>query len=174
MPRRADITPRELEADPVYGVNGRLIGDDGKATLYNGRTGEAYDNPGTALVPAPASHRWVSSRAQCQHEPHTGVRAAMTSSVAGVTRILLRGDGTFVLRLASMVALAVISTLGPQNQGSREQVVITVPILVTVRVLCSHIESLSALGEFLAHSNTDNGASNAGNTDKANGTAPRA
>ncbi len=29
----------------VYGDNGRLIGSDGKATLYNGRTGEAYDNP---------------------------------------------------------------------------------------------------------------------------------
>ena len=29
----------------VYGDNGRLIGTDGKATLYNGRTGEPYDNP---------------------------------------------------------------------------------------------------------------------------------
>ncbi len=28
----------------TYGVDGRLIGPDGKATLYNGRTGEAYDN----------------------------------------------------------------------------------------------------------------------------------
>jgi DNA-directed RNA polymerase subunit beta len=28
-----------------YGQGGRLIQDDGKATLYNGRTGEAYDNP---------------------------------------------------------------------------------------------------------------------------------
>jgi DNA-directed RNA polymerase subunit beta len=28
-----------------YGVDGRLIGADGKATLYNGRTGEPYDNP---------------------------------------------------------------------------------------------------------------------------------
>ncbi len=28
-----------------YGIDGRLIGTDGKATLYNGRTGEAYDNP---------------------------------------------------------------------------------------------------------------------------------
>ncbi|MFM7062833.1 MAG: DNA-directed RNA polymerase subunit beta, partial [Actinomycetes bacterium] len=30
-----------------YGDGGRLIGDDGKVTLYNGRTGEAYDNPVT-------------------------------------------------------------------------------------------------------------------------------
>ncbi|HXW80844.1 MAG TPA: DNA-directed RNA polymerase subunit beta [Acidimicrobiales bacterium] len=28
-----------------YGDNGRLIGSDGKAELYNGRTGEPYDNP---------------------------------------------------------------------------------------------------------------------------------
>jgi DNA-directed RNA polymerase subunit beta len=28
-----------------YGQNGRLIGADGKAELYNGRTGEPYDNP---------------------------------------------------------------------------------------------------------------------------------
>ncbi len=28
-----------------YGNDGRLIGPDGKATLYNGRTGEPYDNP---------------------------------------------------------------------------------------------------------------------------------
>ncbi len=34
-------------AEPEYGVNGRLIGADGKATLYNGRTGEMYDNPVT-------------------------------------------------------------------------------------------------------------------------------
>jgi DNA-directed RNA polymerase subunit beta len=27
-----------------YGENGRMIGSDGKATLYNGRTGEPYDN----------------------------------------------------------------------------------------------------------------------------------
>ncbi len=32
-----------LEADSADGR--RLIGSDGKATLYNGRTGEAYDNP---------------------------------------------------------------------------------------------------------------------------------
>jgi DNA-directed RNA polymerase subunit beta len=29
----------------TYGDGGRLIGPDGKAVLYNGRTGEAYDNP---------------------------------------------------------------------------------------------------------------------------------
>jgi DNA-directed RNA polymerase subunit beta len=28
-----------------YGEHGRLIGTDGKAVLYNGRTGEPYDNP---------------------------------------------------------------------------------------------------------------------------------
>ena len=28
-----------------YGESGRLIGTDGKATLFNGRTGEPYDNP---------------------------------------------------------------------------------------------------------------------------------
>ncbi len=28
-----------------YGDHGRLIGPDGKAVLYNGRSGEAYDNP---------------------------------------------------------------------------------------------------------------------------------
>jgi DNA-directed RNA polymerase subunit beta len=30
--------------DTSFGDHGRLIGDDGKATLYNGRTGEPYDN----------------------------------------------------------------------------------------------------------------------------------
>ncbi len=30
--------------DASYGDGGRLIGPDGKATLYNGRTGETYDN----------------------------------------------------------------------------------------------------------------------------------
>jgi len=29
----------------AYGDHGRLIGSDGKAVLYNGRTGEPYDNP---------------------------------------------------------------------------------------------------------------------------------
>jgi len=29
----------------TYGDNGRLIGTDGKVVLYNGRTGEPYDNP---------------------------------------------------------------------------------------------------------------------------------
>ena len=28
-----------------YGANGRLIGSDGKSMLYNGRTGQPYDNP---------------------------------------------------------------------------------------------------------------------------------
>jgi len=32
---------------PEYGDGGRLIGLDGKTTLYNGRTGEPYDNPVT-------------------------------------------------------------------------------------------------------------------------------
>ncbi len=31
--------------DAGYGDGGRLIGTDGKTTLYNGRTGEPYDNP---------------------------------------------------------------------------------------------------------------------------------
>ena len=31
--------------DPRYGDGGRLIGANGKTTLYNGRTGEPYDNP---------------------------------------------------------------------------------------------------------------------------------
>jgi DNA-directed RNA polymerase subunit beta len=31
--------------DEQYGDHGRLIGADGKAVLYNGRTGEPYDNP---------------------------------------------------------------------------------------------------------------------------------
>ena len=39
-----NLTP---EASPEYGDGGRLIGQDGKVTLYNGRTGEAYDNPVT-------------------------------------------------------------------------------------------------------------------------------
>ena len=30
---------------PEYGDGGRLIQNDGKTTLYNGRTGEPYDNP---------------------------------------------------------------------------------------------------------------------------------
>ncbi len=36
-------TPRPLVLTTAD--NGRLIGTDGKATLYNGRTGEPYDNP---------------------------------------------------------------------------------------------------------------------------------
>ncbi len=36
--------------DPRYGDNGRLMQDNGKTTLYNGRTGEAYDNPITVGV----------------------------------------------------------------------------------------------------------------------------
>jgi DNA-directed RNA polymerase subunit beta len=31
--------------DPGYGDDGRLIGSDGKVTLYNGRNGQPYDNP---------------------------------------------------------------------------------------------------------------------------------
>ncbi|MCX7621096.1 MAG: DNA-directed RNA polymerase subunit beta, partial [Acidimicrobiales bacterium] len=37
-------------ADPRYGDGGRLIRPDGKAVLYNGRTGEPYDNPVTVGV----------------------------------------------------------------------------------------------------------------------------
>ncbi len=36
--------------DARYGDNGRLMQDNGKTTLYNGRTGEAYDNPVTVGV----------------------------------------------------------------------------------------------------------------------------
>ena len=36
--------------DARYGDNGRLMQDNGKTTLYNGRTGEAYDNPITVGV----------------------------------------------------------------------------------------------------------------------------
>jgi DNA-directed RNA polymerase subunit beta len=38
---------RPESAAPQYGDGGRLIGNDGKVTLYNGRTGEVYDNPVT-------------------------------------------------------------------------------------------------------------------------------
>ncbi|HNJ70307.1 MAG TPA: DNA-directed RNA polymerase subunit beta, partial [Microthrixaceae bacterium] len=41
----SNIEPESVRSD--YGNDGRLIGSDGKATLYNGRTGEAYDNPVT-------------------------------------------------------------------------------------------------------------------------------
>jgi len=37
------LTPEAPGTD--YGDHGRLIGTDGKATLFNGRTGQAYDNP---------------------------------------------------------------------------------------------------------------------------------
>jgi DNA-directed RNA polymerase subunit beta len=36
---------RPEAAGTDYGSSGRLIGTDGKATLFNGRTGEPYDNP---------------------------------------------------------------------------------------------------------------------------------
>ncbi|MDQ3304440.1 MAG: DNA-directed RNA polymerase subunit beta [Actinomycetota bacterium] len=36
------LHPEAVDAD--YGDGGRLIGTDGKTVLYNGRTGEAYDN----------------------------------------------------------------------------------------------------------------------------------
>ncbi len=36
------LHPESAVAD--YGAGGRMIGTDGKATLYNGRTGEPYDN----------------------------------------------------------------------------------------------------------------------------------
>ncbi len=39
------VEPESVRSD--YGNEGRLIGADGKATLYNGRTGERYDNPVT-------------------------------------------------------------------------------------------------------------------------------
>ncbi len=38
-----NLTPEAV--DPVYGDGGRLVGHDGKVMLYNGRTGEPYDNP---------------------------------------------------------------------------------------------------------------------------------
>ncbi len=37
------LHPEAVDAD--YGAGGRMIGPDGKTVLYNGRTGEAYDNP---------------------------------------------------------------------------------------------------------------------------------
>ena len=38
-----NLTPEAI--DSRYGDNGRLVQDNGKVTLYNGRTGETYDNP---------------------------------------------------------------------------------------------------------------------------------
>jgi DNA-directed RNA polymerase subunit beta len=38
-----ELTPESPGTD--YGNEGRLLGIDGKATLYNGRTGQPYDNP---------------------------------------------------------------------------------------------------------------------------------
>jgi DNA-directed RNA polymerase subunit beta len=38
-----NLTPEAV--DSRYGNGGRMVQDDGKVTLYNGRTGEAYDNP---------------------------------------------------------------------------------------------------------------------------------
>jgi DNA-directed RNA polymerase subunit beta len=43
-----NLTPEST--DPRYGDNGRLIQRNGKTTLFNGRTGEAYDNPITVGV----------------------------------------------------------------------------------------------------------------------------
>jgi len=43
-----NLTPEST--DPRYGDGGRLIQPDGKQTLYNGRTGEPYDNPITVGV----------------------------------------------------------------------------------------------------------------------------
>ena len=43
--RRSSRTSRPESQYPEYGDDGRLIQNDGKTTLYNGRTGEAYDNP---------------------------------------------------------------------------------------------------------------------------------
>ncbi len=43
-----NLTPEAT--DNRYGDNGRLIQSDGKTTLYNGRTGEAYDNPVTVGI----------------------------------------------------------------------------------------------------------------------------
>jgi DNA-directed RNA polymerase subunit beta len=41
----SNLRPESQYAE--YGDGGRLIGTDGKVTLYNGRTGEPYDNPVT-------------------------------------------------------------------------------------------------------------------------------
>jgi len=41
----SNVRPESVRSD--YGVDGRLIGTDGKVTLFNGRTGEKYDNPVT-------------------------------------------------------------------------------------------------------------------------------
>ena len=43
-----NLTPEAT--DTRYGDNGRLIQSDGKTTLFNGRTGEAYDNPVTVGI----------------------------------------------------------------------------------------------------------------------------
>jgi DNA-directed RNA polymerase subunit beta len=43
-----NLTPES--SDVRYGDNGRLIQRNGKTTLFNGRTGEAYDNPITVGV----------------------------------------------------------------------------------------------------------------------------
>ena len=43
-----NLTPEATDAR--YGDGGRLIQENGKTTLYNGRTGEAYDNPITVGI----------------------------------------------------------------------------------------------------------------------------
>ena len=45
--RRSSRTSRPSRTTPSTATNGRLIQNDGKTTLYDGRTGEPYDNPVT-------------------------------------------------------------------------------------------------------------------------------
>ena len=47
-----NLTPEatDFEGKALYGDNGRLIQNNGKTTLFNGRTGEQYDNPITVGI----------------------------------------------------------------------------------------------------------------------------
>jgi hypothetical protein len=48
-------------------------------------------------------------------------------------------------------------------------IIIAVPVLVTFRVLCGHINALSGIGEFLAESNGSNGSEAAPAPETASG-----
>ncbi len=125
----------------------------------------------------PTPHLWALFAFILNFVPYIGPIAGM--ALSGIIAIVSFEDASHAL-LAPAVYMLLIGLetqiITPQVLSRRMQintvmillalafwawlwgiagVVVAVPILVTLRVLCSHIESLSGLGEFLSHRTTE-------------------
>lgn len=137
----------------------------------------------------PTPHLWALLAFILNFIPYIGPIAGMVLS--GIIAIVTFEDAAYALLAPAFYILLIgleTQIITPQVLSRRMQinavmillalafwawlwgiagVVVAMPILVTLRVLCSHIESLSGLGEFLSHRTTEDSAAKSADTPEA-------